>query len=256
MPQREKLPLRFVRALLAGGRARRRGETFTTAGDGTGIGLPAPQVRDLVSDGVLGADAEACWALPGTAQWLKRQLLDADAFAAQHRVEVQTAAGVTVNIADSPLQRLAIAGADGEAFLKPHHLEAGVRVGRLVDRARLQPRLTMNYSAAHIAKGSRRGEDIGDMAADARKMLADLMRRLPRECADVVIDVCGLGKGLQQIETERGWPRRSAKLVLRIGLECAAEHFGLGEAATGRETGRQRAWMEGERVAMFVSRSA
>jgi hypothetical protein len=89
------------------------------------------------------------------------------------------------------------------------------------------------------------------MAADARKLLADLHRQLPRDCAEVVLDVCGFGKGLQQIETERSWPRRSAKLVLRIGLDRLAEIWGIGESAVGVETKRRRAWMEGARVAMF-----
>ena len=89
------------------------------------------------------------------------------------------------------------------------------------------------------------------MAADARKALADLYRQLPRDCADVVLDVCGFGKGLQQVEAERGWPRRSAKLVLRIGLDRLAELYGLGEAAVGAESRRRRAWMDGARPGEF-----
>ena len=65
------------------------------------------------------------------------------------------------------------------------------------------------------------------MAADARRGLSSIISALPRDCADVVLDVCGLEKGLQVIETERGWPRRSAKLVLRIGLDQLARHLGL-----------------------------
>jgi hypothetical protein len=111
----------------------------------------------------------------------------------------------------------------------------------------------MSYSPAHTATGGRAGgvADISDMAADARRELARLHRQLPRDCADVVLDVCGLEKGLQQIETERGWPRRSAKLVLRIGLDCLAELYGLQEAAIGRESGRVRVAMDGPRPIEF-----
>ena len=59
----------------------------------------------------------------------------------------------------------------------------------------------------------------------------------------MVLDVCGLLKGLQQVESERGWPRRSAKLVLRIGLEQAAGFFGL----TGVPAGKAKSRMWGER---------
>jgi hypothetical protein len=201
---------------------------------------------------VIDADGAGCRANLGTAQWLKRQLLDEDAFAAQHRIEARDADGTVLNLAESPLARLALAAGEAEAFLRPHQVEAGERLRRLVERAHLQPRLTMSYSAAHTAsKGAGHAGEIGDMAADARKALAELHRQLPRDCAEVVLDVCGFGKGLQQIETERGWPRRSAKLVLRIGLDRLAEVYGIGEAAVGAETRRRRAWMDGARVAMF-----
>jgi hypothetical protein len=91
------------------------------------------------------------------------------------------------------------------------------------------------------------------MAADARRRLASLMRALPRDCADVVLDVCGLEKGLQAIEAERGWPRRSAKLVLRIGLDQLARHFGLDAEASGRDRAPLRGWMEADaRPPMFI----
>src|SRR5690606_39526951 len=89
-------------------------------------------------------------------------------------------------------------------------------------------------------------EEITEMAATARKRLAELHAILPAECAGVVLDVCGFEKGLQQIETERGWPRRSAKLVLRIALDRLAEHYRLSPAATGSETRTLRRWRRSE----------
>jgi hypothetical protein len=240
--------LRFVRALLAAGEAVREGEVFSIA---AGASIAAIEVRTLQAEGVLGGDDRRAVPLPGTAQWLKRQMLEADAFAAQHREVVPGPEGAALNLAESPLARLA-AGAAGEpAFLERHQVEAGERVRRLVERARLNPRLTMSYSAAHVAggKGASHAGEMTDMAADARKALSRIHEALPRDCADVVLDVCGLEKGLQQVETERGWPRRSAKLVLRIGLDRLAEVWGIGAVAVGRGAG-QRAWMEGERVGL------
>ncbi len=245
--------LRFVRALLGSECAERNGEMFAIVAKGMTIGLPAPEVRDLVAHGAIDGGERTCHANAATAQWLKRQMLDADAFAAQHRVEAVTPEGTTLDLAESPLSRLASAGPDGAAFLRPHQVEAGERFRHLVARTQLQPRLTMSYSAAHTAggRGASRAADIGDTAAEARKRLAELYRQLPRDCAEVVLDVCGFAKGLQQVETERGWPRRSAKLVLRIGLDRLAELYGLSESATGAEVARRRAWMDGKRVAMF-----
>jgi hypothetical protein len=121
-----------------------------------------------------------------------------------------------------------------------------------VERAQLRQRVTMSYDSARTAggKGASGAGELGDMAVDARRLLAELPRILPRDCADVVLDVCGLLKGLQDVEQERGWPRRSAKLVLRIGLDQLARHYGLDPAATGRGGG-SAAWMDGQRPAMF-----
>ncbi len=241
--------LRFVRALLATGEAVRHGEVFSAGA----AALSAREVRALQAEGVLGGDTHRAAPMPGTAQWLKRQMLDADAFAAQHREPAAGPDGTVLNLAESPLARLAASTGGEPAFLARHQVEAGERVRRLVERARLNPRLTMSYSAAHAAggKGAGHAGEMSDMAADARRAVARLYELLPRDCAEVVLDVCGLEKGLQQIETERGWPRRSAKLVLRIGLDRLAEVWGIGLVATGRETGT-RAWMDGERLGMSV----
>jgi hypothetical protein len=59
-------------------------------------------------------------------------------------------------------------------------------------------------------------------------------------------------KGLQQVEHERGWPRRSAKLVLRIGLEQLAQHYGLSPVAIGEPNRKPRQWLgEGARPDRF-----
>jgi hypothetical protein len=238
---------RFVRGLLGGGTAQRRGDAYVLADGRRAI---AGAVRELIVAGVLEGDAETCRASAGTATWLRRSGLEADAFAAQHRIERHRPDGALQNLAESPLARLSAAR---DAFLGPHHLEAGERVRRLVERAQLQPRLTMSYSAARGAgKQSRAAAEITDLAADARRQVADIHRLLPRDCAGVVMDVCGLLKGLQEVERERGWPRRSAKLVLRIGLEQLAQHYGLGPFAVGRSSSRTRGWIgEGARPERF-----
>ena len=225
---------RLVRALLAGAELRRGEESVEAAG----VVLGEVAFRDLVSDGVLAEDGRP---RPEARSWLKRQMLDEDAFAAQHRLEAVTPEGLKLNLDESPLARLA---AGETPFLARHQVEAGERVRRLCERARMQPRVTMSYSGAHTAGGggASRAAEISDLAADARKQLAALHAALPADCAGVVLDVCGLLKGLQQVESERGWPRRSAKLVLRIGLEQAAGFFGLTGVAAGRA--KARTWGE------------
>jgi hypothetical protein len=231
---------RFVRGLIGGAAGSLEGQ-FYTQPDGRRVGRA--MVEELVRSGAIIGDGQRCAAGSETLSWLKRARLDADAFAAQHRVVGRDKEGREINFAESPLSRLVVTA--GPAFLERHHIEAGERVRKLVERAQLQPRLTMAYTAARIAGGTPAAAgDISDLAVDARRALDALHANLPRDCAGVVIDVCGLLKGLQQVERERGWPRRSAKLVLRIGLEQLAAQFGLTPLAVGQANRRPRNWME------------
>jgi hypothetical protein len=247
MPSRADRPtLRFVRLLLEAGEAWRGADAiYRAAANGRRASLDADSVHRLLSAGVLAGDARACRPTPETAVWVRRQLLGADGHLAQHRWVVRRADGSAIDLDESPLARLAVP-APGEAapFLAAHQVEAGERLRRLVERARLQPRVTMSYDPARA--GGTRGNgapEIGDMAADARRRLSELMTVLPRDCADVVLDVCGMFKGLQTVERERGLPARSAKLVLRIGLDDLARHFGLTPVAVGCERAHVQGWM-------------
>lgn len=144
--------------------------------------------------------------------------------------------------------------ASGAAFLAPHHLAAASRFEQLVRRAQLAPRVTMSYDPTQFGGGRGAGNGVeaaSDGAADARLKLSRLAAALPADCWGVVFDVCGLGKGLQLIETERRWPRRSAKLVLRIGLDQVAAQFGLSAHASGAERSRARNWLD-ERLPLIA----
>jgi hypothetical protein len=149
---------------------------------------------------------------------------------------------------DDVLSRLgASRDAKAPAFLGPHHLLAAERLEQLIRRAQLAPRVTMSYNPAAVGGGGRSAngvETASQGAADARLRLSRLAALLPADCWGVLFDVCGLGKGLQVVETERRWPRRSAKLVLRIGLDQLASQFGLRAQATGAEQGKTRGWLE------------
>ncbi|WP_332688452.1 DUF6456 domain-containing protein [Devosia sp.] len=154
----------------------------------------------------------------------------------------------TENRDDSLLARLASRGGQREAaFLAPHHLAAADRLERLIQRAQLVPRVTMSYDPTRVGGRSGAGNNVlsaTEASAAARRKLSALANNLPPDCWGVLFDVCGLGKGLQLVETERRWPRRSAKLVLRIGLEQLAAHLGLSPHATGAGSGATRNWLE------------
>jgi hypothetical protein len=166
----------------------------------------------------------------------------AEPFRAQHASYVlrqleKGARPALVNEAESPLAWLARRkDREGRSFLDAAQLEAGERFRRDIEQAQLLQRVTANWEASINA--ARRGADAGtvsEVAIDARRRLARAFDAVGPEMAGLVTDVCGYLKGLEIVESERGWPPRSAKVVLRIALDRLARHYGLAVEARGRE---------------------
>jgi hypothetical protein len=164
-----------------------------------------------------------------------------DPFRAQHgvfdrRAMEKGARPALVNDAESPLAWLARRkGRNGKPFLEKTHVEAGERFRRDVEQAQILQRVTANWDAS--ASAAPRGADAGvvvtEIAMDARKRLARASEAVGPELAGLLTDVCGYLKGLEIVESERGWPARSGKVVLKIALEQLAAHYGIASAATG-----------------------
>lgn len=242
--------VRFVRALLPDHTARMENDGYAVQRVDRVARLDRAAAVELAGAGVLMLSAAVCVAGPRARDWLAANAADKGTTASEALPEV--APTVLYSLDESPLARLAVAR-DGEpAFLLAHQVAAGERVRKLVERARLGPRMTMSYDANRIAGGGgpAAANDLSDSAVDARRKLDTVAALLPADCRGVVFDVCGLLKGLQTVETERGWPRRSAKMVLRIGLEQLALHWGLSAQARGNESGRVGGWLE-ERLPLF-----
>ncbi|RUT31026.1 ATPase [Arsenicitalea aurantiaca] len=240
------LTLKFMRVLL-------RAEDAVAGPDGRYLAaagsaratLDAALVRGLLSCGAIAGDARAVRANAETRSWIRRRLASpGESEQVADRVLDRSTGGLTVNLAESPLARLAV-GLRGDApFLEAHQVEAGERLRRLWEKASLSQRVTMRYDGSPRApRGIARGLEPGESAIDARKKIARIREALPPDCAGVVIDVCGLLKGLQTVEAERGWPRRSAKLVLRIGLDQLARHFGISAVGQGLGAAPINGWM-------------
>ncbi|WP_363349743.1 DUF6456 domain-containing protein [Methylocystis echinoides] len=126
-------------------------------------------------------------------------------------------------------------GADGRPFLDPAQIEAGERFRRDIEQAQILQRVTANWESS--GAGARRGADAGvvvtEIALDARKRLARAYDAVGPDLAGLLTDMCGYLKGLETVESERGWPARSGKVVLKIALARLARHYGIGAAATG-----------------------
>ena len=151
---------------------------------------------------------------------------------------------VVVNRSESPLARLARPAGSDAPWLDGSEYEAGERLRTDFEIGALRQRVTSSWDLAHLAGagGGRAGDSLtlGEQAMDARRRLARALAAVGPEYAGVLVDVCCFLKGLEQVETERRWPRRSAKLLLKAGLSALDRHY-YPAIATGRP-GRIRQW--------------
>jgi hypothetical protein len=174
---------------------------------------------------------------------------EAPPFLAQHaqlasRVVDEGAARVLINEGESPLAWLARRkDKAGRPYLTPPQLEAGERFRRDIEQAQILQRVTANWEAQ--VSSTRRGDggaNVCEAAMDARRRMRKALGAVGSDLAGLLMDVCGYLKGLESVESERGWPARSGKIVLRIALDRLAGHYGLGEEARGLASAALAHW--------------
>lgn len=232
---------RRVLRFLSGGSAslrpasRQRQMLLEASGRGT-IAVEGAVLSELAAQGLL-VRASHSVALSGEGAALASRLASAveahpDRQSDLDVVTVTTAAGkatVLANMAESPLAKLLRRKArDGRPFLSEREFEAGERLRADYTRGRLMPRLGANWVAS-VASGKRGGSggvvDLTDAALAARQRVDRAIAAVGPELSGVLVDVCCFLKGLELVETERGWPVRSAKIVLKTSLGVLARHY-------------------------------
>jgi hypothetical protein len=177
-----------------------------------------------------------------------------DPFIAQHLV-IDTrdidgpdgAQNVAIDDSESPLAWLARRkGRDGVPLIAVHQLAAGERLRAEFTRAHMMPRVTANWQAA-VTQGARASRDgfapnVAETIISARQRVRAALDAAGPEFSGLLLDVCCFLKGLEDVERERLWPARSAKVVLQLGLDRLARHYGFGEAAHGKARSAMRKW--------------
>ena len=212
---------------------------------GTSLGagyVPAVTADALIADGLVE------WSGAGRARRLvaTRRAEPARALASRVMIVDGIEQAVLVDERESPLlwlhRRL---GKDGEPQISAAQFAAGERFRSDLTLAQMLPRTTMNWDAS-LAPGMRDAgprdpASASDSALAARQRVRRACDRLGPELSGLAIDVCGFLKGLDQVERERGWPARSAKIVLRLALSALVTQYGIDpEPRPGRRHGAWR----------------
>ncbi|BCP52777.1 hypothetical protein K32_13940 [Kaistia sp. 32K] len=248
--------LKLARRLAtAGARIERAADGYVLASplSARRTGVDAADVKALLADGALAADGSDGLVLSAAGRvMVRRSLAGGEDFSSQHQArETQTIErdggrhSVTVDVSESPLAWLrSRKGRDGKPLIDDAAFQAGERLRADFTRGQLMPRVTSNWSAA-VASGRRGGAggmaELTEAALSARMRLERALTAVGPEFSGVLIDFCCFLKGIEDIETARGWPKRSAKLVLLLALSALARHYGLAAMARGGEGG-MRHW--------------
>ncbi|MCO6048618.1 DUF6456 domain-containing protein [Mesorhizobium sp. RP14(2022)] len=158
-----------------------------------------------------------------------------DALGAQPRQVASVAVGgsaparAAINLSESPLGSLMRRKTkEGEAFLSDAEFHAGERLRADFTRGQLMPRLGASWvgSVSSGKRGAGGGVvELTDAAMAARLRVGKALDAVGPELSGVLVDVCCFLKGLEQVESERGWPVRSAKIVLKTALGVLARHY-------------------------------
>jgi hypothetical protein len=170
----------------------------------------------------------------------------------QQSTQQPNGTAVVINDAESPLAWLARRKSrDGRPMIEPVQFQAGERLRLDFTFAQLMPRMTVDW-ASPLAGGDRssvgRPIAMADTVVAARQRLRHALDAVGPEFAGLLIDVCCFLKRIEDVERERGWPARSAKVVLQLGLDRLVRHYGLAAEIRGRGRSTVRTWLApGER---------
>ena len=249
-PESRKM-LRLMRLLRSGpaspSRAARQDELLFTCGERGTVAVEADAFKRAVAAGLITARPDGRIALSARGRAMADDSRPTpDALSPPMRDELATTVPgpngsdqVTINLAESPLTQIAARkDRHGRRFLAQAEFDAGERLRRDYEHACLVPRLGINWEQP-ISKGKAsaarpQGLEMNEAVLAARQRVEKAIAAVGPELAGILVDVCCFLKGLERVEAERGWPARSAKVVLKTALGALDRHYRPATASRGK----------------------
>ena len=205
--------------------------------------LSANEARSACTAGILIAhDDQQLQCSEQADSWLRRHTVDEpqSAFAAQHRdmhqVHLIDSEGSLFtahkNAAESPLAWLRRRGGKEKVpFLTAAEFAAAERLRQDYYRSSLSQKLCADWqipARGTTAQGPRNAVlDAADNALAAKERFMQALGALGPGLDDLVFSLCIREISLGAVEKARKWPKRTAKVVLKLALERLARHYGL-----------------------------
>ena len=223
------------------------GLVLTSPGDADMV-VPAAVVSAMIGEGLLVRARDEVRRTAAGRSFLRRALATGgeDGFVAQHRVTEEKTVEVDgvrtqvqANTAESPLAWLATRkGRGGEPLIDALQRAAGERLARDFERGHGRERTTQVWDASGVRGGGKRDRlTTSEAALSARMRVESALQAVGAGLAEILLALCCEEVGLEAAEKRLGLPARSGKVLLRLGLDRLAQHYGMGRNAIGSGRG-------------------
>ncbi|MGH0000728.1 DUF6456 domain-containing protein [Pseudovibrio ascidiaceicola] len=131
----------------------------------------------------------------------------------------------------------------GRGYISELQFEAGERLREDFTYAHLWGTVRSNWRTEQSSRSSTKIDDVSDSVYNARDRLQRALSTVGPELSGVLMDVCCFLKSLKQVESERQWPQRTAKIVLGLALDRLATHYGSSRnRAIGPKNAQMASW--------------
>jgi hypothetical protein len=253
-----KLGLRLLMRLAEDGMlAERRADQIVLLRQGSSISLASGMPTGVLAE-LLHSGAVQCQSRSGRTYFtiteegrahIRRERAVDEPFGAQHRtMETREIAGeagrevIRVNTREDPLDVFR-RGRHCANLVGAAELDAADRLRRDLAQAQAVPQVTANWSRLVVdGAGYNPGLSVSEAIIEARRRVDAAMRAVGPDFSGILMDICGFSKGLEALEKENAFPLRSGKVVVGYALRGLARHYGLSNAATGKNHAPMRHW--------------